>query len=154
MTMSDSRPGYGDPSTAQPNRLSWPRVLTRMLLIVVLGQLLGNLIGGTALTESEVLRERPGLGVLMILVLGGLVPGVGVGLLLRPDRDRLRRYALVGAAVAVATFLLLLGLAQLRLPATTPGASAGDFLQGSLIVAVVQSAVAIPLWLLRGRRTA
>ena len=124
-----------------------------MLLIVLPGQLLGNFAAIAALTASGVLRDRPGLGVLAV-ALGALVAGVGVGLLLRPARDQLLGYALVGAAVGVAAFLLLFGLAQLRLPETTPGASAGDFLGGALIVAVVQTAAAVPLWLLRGRRSA
>ena len=152
MTMNDARPAYSEPSTVRPDRLTWPRVVVRMLLIVLPGQLVGNFAAITALPASGVLRDRPGLAVLM-LVLAGLVAGVGVGLLLRPDRDQLLGYALVGAAVAVATFLLLLGLAQLRLPETTPGASVGDFLRGSLIVALVQSAAAVPLWLLRARRS-
>ena len=150
MTMSDSRPGYGDPSTARPNRLSWPRVLTRMLLIGLPGQFIGNFLAITALTATDVLRDRPGLSELAI-VLGGLVAGVGLGLLLRPDRNQLLGYALAGAGVGAAVFVLLLGLAQLRLPDITPGASFGDFLQGAVVVAVVQSAAAIPLWLLRGR---
>ena len=53
--------------------------------------------------------------------------------------------------MGVAVFLLLLGLAQLRLPDTTPGATFGDFLLGAVLVAVVQSAVAIPLWWTRRR---
>ena len=144
------RPAYGGSSNPRPDRLSWPRVIARMLLIVLPGQLIGNFAAITALTASGVLRDRPGLGVLA-LVLGGLIAGIGVGVLLRPDRDQLLSYALVGAAVGVAAFVLLLGLAQLRLPETTPGASVGDFLRGSLIVALVQSAAAIALWLLRGR---
>jgi hypothetical protein len=79
------------------------------------------------------------------------VAGVGLGLLLHPDRDQLVAYALVGAGVGVAVFVLVLGLAQLRLPATTPGASLGDFLRGALLVAVVQSAVDVPLWWARRR---
>ena len=150
--MNDSRPGYGEPSTARPDRLSWPRVVVRMLLIVLPGQLVGNFAAVTALTASGALRDRPGLAVLM-LVLAGLVAGVGVGLLMRPARDQLLGYAVAGAGVGVAVFVLLLGLAQLRLPETTPGASVGDFLRGSLIVALVQSAAAVPLWLLRGRRS-
>jgi hypothetical protein len=145
-----SRPTYGGPSNSPPDRLGWPRVIARMVLIVLPGQLLGNFLTITALSASGVLRDRPGLGVLA-LVVAGLVAGVGVGLLLRPGRDQLLGYALVGAAVGVATFLLLFGLAQLRLPETTPTASLGAFLRGALIVAVVQSAAAIPLWLLRGR---
>jgi hypothetical protein len=94
-----SRPAYGVPPRTRPDRLSWPRVLARMLLVVLPGQLLGN-----------------------------------VG------------YALAGAGVGIAVFVLLLGLAQLRLPAISPGASVGDFLLGALVVAVVQIAVALPLW--------
>ena len=152
MTVTD-RPAYGGVSKPRPDRLSWPRVIARMLLIVLPGQLIGNFAAITALTASGVLRDRPGLGVLA-LVLGGLIAGVGVGVLLRPNRDQLLSYALVGAAVGVAAFVLLLGLAQLRLPETTPGASAAEFLSGALIVAVVQTAAAVPLWLLRGRRSA
>jgi hypothetical protein len=150
MTVTD-RPAYGGSPKPRPDRLSWPRVIARMLLIVLPGQLIGNFAAITALTASGVLRDRPGLGVLA-LVLGGLIAGVGVGVLLRPDRDQLLSYALVGAAVGVASFVLLLGLAQLRLPETTPGASAAEFLSGALIVAVVQTAAAVPLWLLRSRR--
>ena len=144
------RPAYGAPSNARPETLSWPRVIARMVLIVLPGQLVGNFAAATALMATGALRDRPGLAVLMV-VLGGLVAGVGVGLLLHPDRDQLVKYALVGAGVGLAVFLLLLGLAQLRLPDTTPGASFGDFLRGGLIVAAVQSAAAIPLWWARRR---
>ena len=132
-----SRPAYGAPARGRADRLSWPRVLARMLLVVLPGQLLGNFLAVTALTASGVLRDRPGLSVLMI-VAAGLVAGVGLGLVLRPDRDQLVGYAVAGAGVGIAVFVLLLGLAQLRLPAISPGASVGDFLLGALIVAAVQ----------------
>ena len=144
------RPAYGRPSNSPSGRLSWPRVIARMVLIVLPGQLVGNFAGVTALMATGVLRDRPGLALLAV-VLGGLVAGIGVGLLLRPGRDLLVAYALVGAGIGIAVFLLLLGLAQLRLPDTTPGASLGDFLWGAVIVAVVQSAAAIPLWWVRRR---
>ena len=145
-----SGPAYGVPSRARPDRLSWPRVLVRMLLVVLPGQLLGNFLVLAALSASGALRDRPGLGVLA-LVAAGLLAGVGCALVLRPERDQLVAYALAGAGVGIAVFVLLLGLAQLRLPAITPGASFGDFLQGALIVAVVQTAVALPLWWRRTR---
>lgn len=150
MTSRPGRPAHGGPSKSRPDRLSWPRVVTRMLLVVLPGQLLGNFVAIAALSASGALRDRPGLGVLAV-ALGGLVAGVGLGLLLHPDRDQLVGYALVGAGVGVAVFVLVLGLAQLRLPDTTPGASLGDFLQGALLVAVVQSAAAVPLWWARRR---
>jgi hypothetical protein len=145
MTMNDSRPASGGLANVRRNRLGWPRVLVRMLLIVLPGQLLGYFIADTVLTMSGVLRDRPYLGDL-ILVLGGFVAGLGLGLLLRPERDRLLGFALVGAAMGAAGYVLLRALAQLRAPALTPGPSFGDFLSGALIVAAVQSAVAIPLW--------
>ena len=150
MTSRPGRPAHGGPSKSRPDRLSWPRVVTRMLLVVLPGQLLGNFVAIAALSASGALRDRPGLGVLAVVV-GGLVAGVGLGLLLHPDRDQLVGYALVGAGVGVAVFVLVLGLAQLRMPATTPGASIGDFLQGAVLVAVVQSAAAVPLWWTRRR---
>ena len=145
-----SAPAYGVSSRARPDRLSWPRVLVRMLLVVLPGQLLGNFLVIAALGASGALRDRPGLGVLA-LVAAGLLAGVGLGLVLRPERNQLVAYAVTGAGVGIAVFVLLLGLAQLRLPAISPGASFGDFLQGALIVAVVQTAVALPLWWRRAR---
>jgi hypothetical protein len=150
MTSRPDQPAHGGPSDPPPDRLGWPRVITRMLLVVLPGQLLGNFVAIVALTATDALRDRPGLGALA-LVLGGLVAGVGIGLLLRPDRDQLLPYALVGAGVGIAVFLLLFGLAELRLPATTPGASVGDFLRGVVIVALAQSVAAIPLWWARSR---
>ena len=149
MTVS-SPSAYGRPSRKRPARLGWPRVLVRMLLIVLPGQLAGFLPAATALSASGVLRDRPGLTVLMLLA-AGLLAGLGLGRLLRPDRDQLLAYALAAAGTGVAVYVLLLGLAQLRLPDTTPGASFVDFLRGSAIVAVVQSAVTVPLWWARSR---
>jgi hypothetical protein len=140
-----SRPAYGAPAGTRPDRLSWPRVLARMLLVVLPGQLLGNFLAVAALSASGALRDRPGLSVVMI-VIAGLLSGIGLGLFLRPERDQLVGYALAGAGVGIAVFVLLLGLAQLRLPAISPGASAGDFLLGALVVAVVETAAALPLW--------
>ena len=152
VTSRPEMPTYGKPSNLRRDRLGWPRVITRMLLIVLPGQLIGSFAAITALMASGVLRDRPGLAVLTA-VLAGLVPGVGVGLLLRPDRDQLLAYALVGAGVAVAVVLLLLGLAELRRPDTAPRASLAAYLRGVVIIPVVQSAVAIPLWLARSRAT-
>ena len=140
-----SRPAYGAPAPARPERLSWPRVLARMLLVVLPGQLLGNFLAVAVLSASGALRDRPGLSVLMI-VAGGLLAGVGLALVLRPERDQIVAYVVAAAAVGIAVFVLLLGLAQLRLPAISPGASAGDFLLGALVVAVVQTVAALPLW--------
>jgi hypothetical protein len=145
-----SGPAYGVSSRTRPDRLSWPRVLVRMLLVILPGQLLGNFLAVAALGPSGVLRDRPGLSVLTIVV-GGLLAGVGLGLVLRPERDQLVAYVVAAAGVGIAVFVLLLGLAQLRLPAVTPGASFGDFLLGALVVAVVQTAVALPLWWQRAR---
>jgi hypothetical protein len=139
------------PSLTQPHRLTWPWVLVRMLLVVLPGQLLGYFLAGTAMTASERVRDLPGLSVLMT-VTGGLLAGVGLGLVLRPMRDQLVGYALAAAGVGAAVLVLLLGLAQLRLPAVSPRASFGDFLQGALVVAVVQAGVARALWWRRSRR--
>lgn len=104
----------------------------------------------TALEGSGVLRDRPGLATLVV-VGAGLVAGVAIGLLLRPDRHRILAYAGLAAAVAVAVYVLLLGAAQLRRPEWAPAVPLGAFLRGSLMVAAVQTAGAVPLWWLRSR---
>lgn len=147
-----SGPAYGVSSRTRPDRLSWPRVLVRMLLVVLPGQLLGNFLAVAVLGASGALRDRPGLSVLMIIA-GGLLAGVGLGIVLRPERDQIVAYAGAAAGVGIAVFVLLLGLAQLRLPAVTPGASLSDFLLGALVVAVAQLAIALPLWWQRARNT-
>ena len=151
VTSRPEMPAYGEPSNLRRDRLGWPRVVTRMLLIVLPGQLIGSFAAVTALMASGVLRDRPGLGVL-IAVLTGLVPGVGLGLLLRPDRNQLLGYAVVGAGMAVAVLLLLLGLAELRRPDIAPRATLSAYLRSAVIIPVVQSAAAIPLWWARSRR--
>ena len=121
-----------------------------MLLVVLPGQLLGTFLAITVLTVSGALRDRPGLSV-VIVVAAGLLAGTGLALVLRPGRDQLVGYALAAAGVGVAVFVVLLGLAQLRLPAVSPRASFGDFLLGALVVGAVQVAVALPLWWRRTR---
>lgn len=145
-----SRPAYGGPARTGPARLGWPRVLARMLLVVLPGQLLGSFLAVAALSASGVLGDRPELSVLMI-VAAGLLAGVGLRLVLRPELDQLVPYALAAAGVGIAVFVLLLGVAQRRLPAISPGAAFGDFLLGALVVAAVQTAVAVSLWWRRAR---
>jgi hypothetical protein len=150
MTARPEMPAYGEPSNIPPERLGWPGVLTRMLLLVLPGQLVGSFAAVTALQGSGVLRDRPGL-VVLIAVLSGLVPGVALGLLLRPDRSQLLGYAVAGAGVAVAVLLLRFGLTELRRPDTATRTSLGDYVRHVVIVPVMQSAAAIPLWLARSR---
>jgi hypothetical protein len=122
-----------------------------MLLIVLLGQLIGTFVASKALPLG-VLADRPELGVLLV-VLPGLVAGTGIGLLLRPERDRLLGYALVGAAVAVATWALLFGLAHLRAQ-RVPTGPVSAYLQGAFILVVAQTVAAVPLWWVRSRAAA
>ena len=124
-------------------------MIARQLLIVLPGQLVGTFVAATALPFS-VLRDRPELGVL-IVVLPGLVAGIGIGLLLRPDRGRLLGYALVGTAVAIAASAMLLGLAHLRVPGPAPTAPLSAYLRDALILIVAQTAAAVPLWWVRSR---
>jgi hypothetical protein len=151
VTSRPDQPAYGGPSSPRPDRLGWPRVITRMLLIVLPCQLVGSLTAITALMASGVLQDRPGLGVLTS-VLAGLLPGVGLGLLLRPDRSQLLAYAVVGAGMAIAVLLLLIGLTELRRPDTAPRAPLGAYLRNAVILTAMQSAAAIPLWWARSRR--
>ena len=141
-----SGPAYGVSSRARPDRLSWPRVLVRMLLVVLPGQLLGNFLVDRR-PERERRAARPARpGRCWRWSPPGCSPGSVWGSCCGRSGTSLSRTPWPGPASAIAVFVLLLGLAQLRLPAITPGASFGDFLPGALIVAVVQTAVALPLW--------
>lgn len=145
-------PGYGVPAPERPERLPWPRVIVRMILVVLPGLLVGSFAGGVVVAAlgAQVLRDSPGLTVLMP-VLAGLVAGLGLGLVLKPERDQLVAYALAAVGVGVAAYLLLFALSQLRLSATAPAASPGAYLLGPLVVAVALAVVALALWLLRIR---
>ena len=145
-----SRPAYGVPSRARPDRLSWPRVLVRMFLVVLPVQLAGNLLTTAVLLGSGVLQDRPGLSVLS-LVVAGLLTGLALALVLRPDRDEILTYALVAAVMAAVVLALLLGLGQLRAPAGTSAASFAELLRGMGLVVLPQTAVALPLWWRRAR---
>jgi hypothetical protein len=146
-------PAYGAPGTAQPERLPWARVVVRMVLIILPGLLVGSFVGATLVGTLGVgvLRDHPGITFLMP-VLAGLIAGVGLGVLLKPERDRLVAYVLVSAAVNLAAFLLLFALAQLRAPAAAPPAPLSAYLGGPLIAAVTQSLLAVGLWILRIRQ--
>jgi hypothetical protein len=149
-------PAYGGSrGTAQPERLPWPRVIVRMILIILPGLLVGSFAGAIIVGALGVgvLRDQPGLTALMP-VLAGLIAGVGLGLLLKPGRDRLVPYALLSAGVAIAAYLLLFGLAQLRAPAIAPPAPLSAYLLGPLIVLVAQSLPGVGLWVLRTRQRA
>ena len=149
-------PAYGaSHGTAQPERLPWPRVIVRMVLIILPGLLIGSFAGATIVGALGVgvLRDHRALTLLMPVV-AGLIAGVGLGLLLKPERDRLVAYVLVSAAVDIAVFLLLFGLAQLRAPAIAPPAPLSAYLGGPLIAAVAQSLPVVGLWALRIRQQA
>ena len=149
-------PAYGaSRGTVQTERLPWPRVIVRMVLIILPGLLVGSFVGATLVGTLGVgvLRDHPSITFLMPVV-AGLIAGVGLGLLLKPERNRLVAYVLVSAAVDIAAFLLLFRLAQLRAPAIAPRAPLSAYLGGPLIAAVAQSLVAVGLWALRIRQRA
>ena len=145
-----SGPAYGVPSPARPDRLGWPRVLARMLLVVLPAQVVGALVAVLVLELSGALLTLPRADVL-IVVAAGLLAGLGLGLLLRPDRDQLVAYAVAGAVLGATVFCLLLGIGRMRGPALSAGPSLWDFLLAAVVVAAVQTAVAVALWWRRVR---
>jgi hypothetical protein len=54
-----SGPAYGVPSRARPDRLGWPRVLARMLLVVLPAQVVGALVAVLVLELSGALLTLP-----------------------------------------------------------------------------------------------
>lgn len=145
-------PTYGVPEPIRPERLPWPRVVVRMILIILPGLLVGSFIGSIMVPALgvQVIRDQPALSGL-IPVLAGLIAGVGVGLLLKPGRDQLVAYGVTGFGIVVAAFLSLFLLAQLRAPDIAPATPLSSYLTGPLVAGVVGGGVALGLWWFRVR---
>lgn len=141
-------PSSSSPAGSEP---SWGRVVARVLLVVVPGQLLGAIVG-TLVIPFRTLADHPALGWVTYLVIA-LVAGVGLGLLLRPARARLVGHAVASfvLGVVVLTVFLLVGTAR-------AGGDGGDYPLallglGVLGTALLQTALAVLLWRRRTGRT-
>jgi hypothetical protein len=153
MTVSSSRtPVYGEPAPDGTERMPWPRVIARMILVILPGLLIGSFAGGVVVTVVgvQLVRSAPSL-TLIIPVLTGLITGLGLGLVIKPFRDWVPSLALVSLAITAAADIGLLILARLRVSAAAVGPPLSGQLLGVLIVVVVQTAVSLPLWLRRTR---
>lgn len=131
-----------------PAGLPWHRVLVRVVLVVVPGQVVGALLA-TLLVVPVDLSAHPGASALF-WVLPGLVAGVGLGLLLTPRGSVPWRHLGLGAAVGAVAILLLVGLGQARVASAsflTPG-----LLGGLLGCVAIQTAVALGMRSLRSLR--
>ncbi len=153
MTMSSPRPrvpAYGEHVPVGSERLSWPRVIARMILVVVPGILVGSFAGGivVAVLGAQVVRGQPTLS-LVVPVLAGLVTGAGLGLVLKPERGQLTGHALAAVGIAFAVNLLLLSVARLRLPGIAPAPVISAYVLPMVLLLACQAAVAVPVWFLR-----
>jgi hypothetical protein len=133
-------------ATVEPG---WGRVLVRMFLVILPSTLVGFLVA-TLLLPASFLVAHPGAGWLLN-VPPGLLAGLVLGLVLRPTRERLGAYLGVAAVMTVVIVLLLLGLAQLRLPGPASDVRVSSIVIGVLVAAVVQSVVAGGLWWQKSR---
>lgn len=135
------RPGGGD-------ALPWYRVLVRVVLAVVPGQVVGAILATLVVAVVDV-TAHPGAAALFWVV-PGLVAGVALGLLLTPRGPVPWRHVGLGAAVGAVALLLLVGLGQSRVASATFLSPA---LLGGLVGCVaIQTVVALGLRLLRSRR--
>ncbi len=153
MNASRTPPAAPSPYTSRgpgsPLGLPWHRVLVRVVLVVVLGQIVGALIASVAIGPVD-LRAHPGATALF-WVLPGLVAGVGVGLLL--GRDRARPWGRLGlaAAVGAVSYLLLVALGHTRAGGSAALLTPGLF-AALLGCVALQTVVGAGLLLLRQRR--
>lgn len=139
--------GPGGPGGPAP--LPWYRLLVRVVLVVVPGQLVGTLVAVLLLSPVD-LTAHPGATALLWVV-PGLLTGVGLALLVRARPTLPWGLVLVAAAVSLLVNLLLVRLGQAR-----AGFSASlldpRLLRGVLGYVALQTVVAVALWLLLRRR--
>ncbi len=130
--------------------LPWYRVLVRVVLVVVPGQIVGALLA-TVLSVVVGVLAHPGATALFWVV-PGLVAGIGVGLLLLGGRDLLWGPLGLAALVGALAYFLLVALGQTR--ADGGATLLTPRLLGALVgCVVVQTVVGAGIALLR-RRTA
>jgi hypothetical protein len=130
--------------------LPWLRLLVRFFIVVVPAQLLGTAVGGGIVSASGVLADNPQLANLIALV-AGTVAGTAVGLLVDPVLEYRRTYIVVNAVFAVSSWVLLLAIAQLRLPAGSQAGPWTGYVVGALLVGGVQTLLGWGLWVARHR---
>lgn len=152
--MSTPRGQQPSPYVTSPrsrSELSWGRVVARVLLVVVPGQLLGAVVASLVL-PAEAVAAHPALGWL-IYVFVAVVTGLGLGVVLRPTPERLVAFALVSAAVGVVVLTLLLLLGDARMTSGDRRSLVSDVFPGVPLTILLQTALALVLWRRRtGRR--
>jgi hypothetical protein len=131
--------------------LSLGRVVARVLLVVVPGQLLGAVLSGV-LIPFDALYAHPALGWLTYVFVA-LVTGLGLGLVLRPTRERLLVHVVVSAVVGAVVLTVLLVLGDARQTGERRSVLS-DVLPGVPVTALLQTALALVLWRSRARRSA
>ncbi len=122
-----------------------------MFLVVLPAVLLGYLLA-TVLLPGSLLVAHPHLGWLLD-VPPGLLAGLGLGFWLQPPSgERIAARLVLTAVMTAVVVLALLGLAQLRAPATASGTAVSAVALGVAVTVLVQVVVTAALWRTRGLR--
>lgn len=128
--------------------LSWPRLVSRMVIGSAIGQVLGYLLSGFVLVATG---NSTGAVGLLINLIGGILGGLAAGLL-APRRGR-PLAAMVGVCAGVTLVIggALTLMSTMASPAINPPAI-GWTLLGLLLTVVGAAAAAAAVWVLRSRR--
>jgi hypothetical protein len=126
------------------------RVVARVLLVVVPGQLLGVVLAGVVI-PFDALYAHPALGWLTYVFVA-LVAGLGLGLVLRPTRERLLVHVVVSAVVGAVVLTIFLVLGDARQTGERRSLLS-DVFPGVPATALLQTALALVLWRSRARRS-
>lgn len=137
------------PTGAADDGRGWSRTAVGMFLLILPTQLVGSLLTGR-LVPVESLVAHPWLGWLPN-VLVGLLLALVLGLVLHPSRDRVVGTVLLAAAVGLLVTAALFLVVMLRVPDILDRVDKSGVVAGTLLTAVLQSALAGVLWWLRGR---
>lgn len=133
---------------AHPARVA---LVVRLLWVTVAGQLIGYALGALAGAGAGLFGRAPGLG-LVVSVGAGLVAGTAVGLAVAPSRRRTAGLALITLVLAAVISVLLIMLAQARLPTGLGRPGPMEYGPTVLVTAFGQGLVGWLIWTLRSDR--
>jgi hypothetical protein len=129
-------------------KIAWRPLLLRMFVVIPPAQVLGIVVGLQLLIGTGLLQREHWLSA-GISVIGGALSGLAIGFLLTPTVPQRRTFALVAAAFAVATSVLLAVLTEVRLANWGVEPYWFRYALGTAIVMGVQTLVALRLWISR-----
>ena len=144
------RSPYAGARPAEAAYLPWPRLLVRTFLVVLPSQVVGTVLAAVLILLAAA-GEHPVVG-WSAWVVPAVVAAVVLGLLLRPDRGRLRGHAVAVAVASIIVTVALVLVARGRASTAVLPGLVSTLFPGLLVTVALETALAVTLWVVRDRR--